>query len=402
MSTAHFTITALIVLLLIASAVAMATKWVPVPYTVALVIVGLAISPFSFRPPVHISPDLIWLIFLPPLLFEASWNLKLDSLRANLIPILSLAFVGVGLSFGIIGLILHYAAGLGWSSSLLFGALISATDPVSVLALFKKLGAPLRLTIIVEAESLFNDGAAAVVFRILLGIVIGAATFNFKVPLAVSSVAWFLLATIGGVLVGALIGFAASALTGRFDDHLLEVTLTTISAYGTFIVADALYVSPVIAVVVVGIVIGNYGRRRKMSPNTQVAVDSFWEYAAFVANSLVFLLIGLEIPLALLLQHWLLILWAILAMTVARAMSVYGLFPIIHRFTERVAGRWQHIIFWGGLRGSLSIALALSLPATVPGRVELVAMTFGAVTFSLLLQGLTISPLMNRLRIERR
>ncbi|PYS63673.1 MAG: hypothetical protein DMF74_09425 [Acidobacteria bacterium] len=402
MSTAHFTITALIVLLLIASAVAMATKWVPVPYTVALVIVGLAISPFSFRPAVHISPDLIWLIFLPPLLFEASWNLKLDSLRANLIPILSLAFVGVGLSFGIIGLILHYAAGLGWSSSLLFGALISATDPVSVLALFKKLGAPLRLTIIVEAESLFNDGAAAVVFRILLGIVIGAATFNSKVPLAVSSVAWFLLATIGGVLVGALIGFAASALTGRFDDHLLEVTLTTISAYGTFIVADALYVSPVIAVVVVGIVIGNYGRRRKMSPNTQVAVDSFWEYAAFVANSLVFLLIGLEIPLALLLQHWLLILWAILAMTVARAMSVYGLFPIIHRFTERVAGRWQHIIFWGGLRGSLSIALALSLPATVPGRVELVAMTFGAVTFSLLLQGLTISPLMNRLRIERR
>ena len=402
MSTAHFTITALIVLLLIASAVAMATKWVPVPYTVALVIVGLAISPFSFRPAVHISPDLIWLIFLPPLLFEASWNLKLDSLRANLIPILSLAFVGVGLSFGIIGLILHYAAGLGWSSSLLFGALISATDPVSVLALFKKLGAPLRLTIIVEAESLFNDGAAAVVFRILLGIVIGAATFNSKVPLAVSSVAWFLLATIGGVLVGALIGFAASALTGRFDDHLLEVTLTTISAYGTFIVADALYVSPVIAVVVVGIVIGNYGRRRKMSPNTQVAVDSFWEYAAFVANSLVFLLIGLEIPLALLLQNWLLILWAILAMTVARAMSVYGLFPIIHRFTERVAGRWQHIIFWGGLRGSLSIALALSLPATVPGRVELVAMTFGAVTFSLLLQGLTISPLMNRLRIERR
>ena len=402
MSTAHFTITALIVLLLIASAVAMATKWVPVPYTVALVIVGLAISPFSFRPAVHISPDLIWLIFLPPLLFEASWNLKLDSLRANLIPILSLAFVGVGLSFGIIGLILHYAAGLGWSSSLLFGALISATDPVSVLALFKKLGAPLRLTIIVEAESLFNDGAAAVVFRILLGIVIGAATFNSKVPLAVSSVAWFLLATIGGVLVGALIGFAASALTGRFDDHLLEVTLTTSSAYGTFIVADALYVSPVIAVVVVGIVIGNYGRRRKMSPNTQVAVDSFWEYAAFVANSLVFLLIGLEIPLALLLQHWLLILWAILAMTVARAMSVYGLFPIIHRFTERVAGRWQHIIFWGGLRGSLSIALALSLPATVPGRVELVAMTFGAVTFSLLLQGLTISPLMNRLRIERR
>src|SRR5207247_1772356 len=196
-------------------------------------------------------------------------------------------------------------------------------------------GAPLRLTIIGEAESLFNDGAAAVVFRILLGIVIGAATFNSKVPLAVSSVAWFLLATIGGVLVGALIGFAASALTGRFDDHLLEVTLTTISAYGTFIVADALYVSPVIAVVVVGIVIGNYGRRRKMSPNTQVAVDSFWEYAAFVANSLVFLLIGLEIPLAFLLHNWLLILLAFLVMSVAWAMAGYDFFPCTPLFTDR-------------------------------------------------------------------
>jgi CPA1 family monovalent cation:H+ antiporter len=170
---AHSTITIFITLLLIASGVAMLTKWIRVPYTLALVVVGLAISPMHFIPPVHISPDLILLIFLPALLFEAAWNLKLSELKANLVPILLLATVGVALSVGIIGAIIHYGIGLSWSSALLFGAIISATDPVSVLALFKKLGAPERLSVIIEGESLLNDGTAVVIFRILLGIVIG-------------------------------------------------------------------------------------------------------------------------------------------------------------------------------------------------------------------------------------
>ena len=168
----QITVRILILLLLIASAVAMATKWARVPYTLALVIVGLVISPMHFLPVVHISPDLILLIFLPALLFEAAWNLKLDQLRRNLVPILVLAVAGVVLSTGIIGVILHYGLGLSWRPALLFGAMISATDPVSVLALFKMLSLPPRLATIVEGESLLNDGTAVVVFRIIL---VGAA-----------------------------------------------------------------------------------------------------------------------------------------------------------------------------------------------------------------------------------
>ncbi len=379
----------------------MASKWVPVPYTLALVIVGLVISPMHFLPVIHISPDLILLIFLPALLFEAAWNLKLDRLRANLIPIFSLAVPGVVFAVGVIAVILHLGTGLPWMSALLFGSVISATDPVSVLALFKKLGAPRRLTVLLEGESLFNDGTAVVVFRIILGLMIGATGFGSPGALLADSLFRFAVVFLGGALLGGVIGFVSAQLTSYFDDHLLEIMLTTIAAYGSFIAAENIHVSPVIAVLITGIVIGNYGRNQGMSPNTEVAVDSFWEYAAFVVNSLVFLLIGIEIQFSLLAEHVVFILWGVLAMSVARALAVYGFFPIINRLNEPVSFRWQHIVFWGGLRGSLSIALVLSIPLSIPGREQLVAMTFGAVTFSLLVQGLTISPLMTLLKIKR-
>lgn len=401
MNDTHSTITVLILLLLIASGVAMASKWVPVPYTLALVIVGLAVSPMHFLSAIHISPDLILLIFLPALLFEAAWNLKLERLKANLVPILSLAVVGVILSVGMIAVILHVGTGIPWSSALLFGSIVSATDPVSVLALFKKLGAPKQLTVILEGESLFNDGTAVVVFRIILGAVIGLTGPSSTGAIVTSALVQFVIVIFGGVILGGVIGFVASKLTSYFDDHLLEIMLTTIAAYGSFILAERVHVSPVIAVLLTGFFIGNYGRKQGMSPNTEVAVDSFWEYAAFVVNSLVFLLIGIEIQLSFLAEYSIFILWAILSMTISRAITTYGFFPITNKFTKPIPFRMQHIVFWGGLRGSLSIALVLSLPLNLPGRVQLVAMTLGAVTFSLLVQGLTISPLMRLLKIKR-
>ena len=400
MNDTHFTITILILLLLVASGVSMSTRWIRVPYTLLLVIVGLVISPLHFLPSVHISPDLILLIFLPALLFEASWNLKLDSLRENLVPILTLAIPGVLVSTSVIGFILHHTVGLSWQLALLFGSMISATDPVSVLALFKKLRLPARLTSIVEGESLLNDGTAVVVFRIILGITASAAV-SPPSELLWSSFREFAFVVFGGLAVGAAIGFTASTLTSHFDDHLLEITLTTIAAYGSFLLAEAFHVSPVIAVLLTGLVIGNYGRQVGMSATTQVAVNSFWEYAAFVVNSLVFLLTGLEIQLSVLTHNLPSIGWAVLSILLARTASVYGLIPWLRMITPPIPFRWQHVLFWGGLRGSLSIALVLSLPRDLPGREQLIVMVFGTVMFSLLGQGFTIGPLLSLLKLAR-
>lgn len=389
-----------IVLLLVASAVAMVTKWIRVPYTLALVMVGLVISQMHFIPGVEVSPELILLIFLPALLFEASWNLKLEHLKENFIPICLLAGVGVCLSTGVVGALLHWAAGLSWTSGLLFGSMISATDPVSVLALFRHFGLPKRLSTIVEGESLFNDGTAVVVFRIMLGIAAGAVSGGFA-GMVGSGLRQFGLVVVGGAAVGALVGLAATTVTSFFDDRLLEITLTTIAAYGSFLLAEGMHVSPVIAVLVAGLVLGNRGRSVGMSATTQIAINAFWEYAAFVVNSLVFLLIGLEVRTSILINNAGMIGWAVVAVLAGRVAAVYGLVPVSNLAGPQIPARWQHVLVLGGLRGSLSIALALSLPNSIPGRSQLIAMVFGVVIFSLLVQGLSMSTVLKALGLTQ-
>lgn len=379
-------------LLLIASATSVCVKWVKMPYAVALVIAGLAIGLSKIIPPVALTPELVLLIFLPALLFEASWNLDIKTLRRDWLAISVLATVGVIVCMLGVAAILHFAGGMNIQTALLFGAMVSATDPVSVVALFRQMGMEKRLTMILEGESLFNDGTAVVVFQLVLAAVLSGSDWSLP-----STIGSFLFVVGGGALLGAALGYIASRITSAFEDHLLEITLTMVTAYGSFLIADHLKVSPVIAVVAAGIVVGNYGSRTGMSATTRLAVNSFWEYAAFLVNSLLFLLIGLQIQTPLLIKHAQLIGLGVLAVVVARMLVVYGICPFVSTKRLPIPDKWRHLLFWGGLRGALVMALALSLPLTFPDREAILNMTFGVVLFTLLVPGLTMGPLVRLL-----
>ncbi|MBL0188626.1 MAG: Na+/H+ antiporter [Candidatus Obscuribacter sp.] len=389
----------LMVLLLVAATVGLAIRWVKVPYSIALVIVGLLIGACHIIQPVAMTPDLILLVCLPALLFEASWNLNLKELMRNWVAVVVLAVPGVCISMLISGYILHRTCGIAFPLALLFGAMTAATDPISVLALFRKLGLNKRLSTVLEAESLFNDGTAVVLFKLVLALSLAATT-----PGIFETSQEFIVTVLGGALCGVAFGFAGSLATRYFDDHLLEITLTALVAYGSFLVGEQLHVSPVIAVLMAGIVIGNYGSYSHMSASTRIAVNSFWEYAAFLVNSIVFLLIGLQINFASLIANGQAIFWGVSGIMVARLIVVYALCPLINvtqKANTRISLRWQHLLFWGALRGSLSMALALSLPLDFPEREKLIVITFGVVLFTLIVPGLTIEPLVKLLNIER-
>lgn len=390
-----FHVDLLILLLTIAAAVGIAVKWIRVPYPIALVIVGLLIGITDFVPKLEMTPDLILLVCLPALLFEASWNIDLQELKFDAAPIGLFATLGVLISMLLTGFGMNWLTGLSLSSSLLFGAMISATDPISVIALFKKLGINKRLTLLIEGESLFNDGIAVILFQIMLAII-----FSGSIPSIPKTIAQFGISVIGGGAVGCAVGFGASRLTRLFDDHLLEILLTTIAAYGSYLLAEQMHVSAVLAVVAAGIVLGTYGSHTSMSPTTRLAVNSFWEYAAFVVNSLVFLLIGLQIKFELLAKFITPIAIAIPIVIIARAVAIYVLSCLLPA-NKRIPWSWRHVMVWGGLRGALCMALALSLPFSYPERDTLVFLTFGIVLFTLLVPGLTIENFVKLLKFPK-
>jgi monovalent cation:H+ antiporter, CPA1 family len=365
-----------------------------IPYTLLLVIVGLGLAFVDVRL-VNLSPELILTIFLPPLLFEAAWNMKWSNLKRDLVPICLYAVFGVLISIAGVALGLNQLTGLSLTTALLIGASLSATDPVSVTALFRELGVPERLTTLMEGESLFNDGMAVVAFGFMVALSLGNA------DLGVQEILIQFFSVVGiGVAIGCLIGFGISYLTQRFDLPLVEQSLTLVCAYGTYLITEDLGGSGVIGVVTVGLILGNFGSRIGMNPRTRIIVSEFWEFLAFFVNSIVFLLIGDQIRFDILQANLGIITVTILAMILMRAIAIYLLGGLSNFLVKsEIPLPDQTILWWGGLRGSVSIALALSVPVILPGREEIIATVFGVVLFTLLVQGLTIKPLLEKLQI---
>lgn len=363
-----------------------------IPYTLLLVIVGLGLAFIDVRL-VNLSPELILSIFLPPLVFEAAWNLKWSNLKDDLFPINLYAIVGVVISVVGIALSLNQLAGIPLATALLVGASLSATDPVSVIALFRELGVGRRLTTLMEGESLFNDGVAVIAFSLLVGISLGLEQF------AVSVTVGRFFAVVGiGIGVGSFIGFGISYLTQRFDLPLVEQSLTLVSAYGTYLITENLGGSGVIGVVTTGLILGNFGSRIGMNPRTRLVVTEFWEFLAFFVNSIVFLLIGDQIHFSVLGDNLGVIAVTIGAMILTRAIAIYGLGGLSNWLAKsEIPWREQTVLWWGGLRGSVSIALALSVPVALVEREKIIATVFGVVLFTLLVQGLTTKPLLEKL-----
>jgi len=376
-------------LLLIAAVVAILTRRLRLPYSVGLVVAGVILAFVPFAPKVALTKDLIFIALLPPILFQAAFSIHWKQLRRDFPLVLVLATLGVLLSAFVTATGMHLLGGWPWLGALVFGALIAATDPVSVIATLKEAGAQGRLLVLMEAESLFNDGTAAVVF----GIVVGVASGEHLTALEIGGL---LSRTIGGgVLCGAVVALGALLLTGRTDDHLVEITFTTVAAYGSFLLADHFGWSGVLATITAGLVMGNVTKLGMTSPRGKEAVRAFWEYAAFVANSFVFLLIGVHEAYQDFKSVWPQALIAIVLATLSRAVAIYPCCLLFSRSSLRVTLRHQHALLWGGLRGALALALALGLPLEVPRREEIITISFAVVAFSIFVQGLTMTPLLH-------
>ena len=378
------------ILLLIAAVVAMLARRLRVPYSIGLVFAGIVLALLPFSPNIALTKQLVFTAFLPPLIFEAAIQLRWRDLRKDLLIILTFATVGVLLSAAATAIGMHYLAHWTWISALVFGVLIAATDPVSVIATFKDAGVHGRIRLLVEAESLFNDGTAAVGFTIAL-------VFASGQSIGVLGVTRTLFIIIAGSLVcGAVVAGLVLLLAGATDDHLVEITFTTVAAFGSFLLAEHFHLSGVLAALTAGLIIGNVGHLT-IAAETRAAVEEFWEYVAFVANSLIFLLIGMRLANQNYAFALLPVLIAILIVTVGRAVSIYPLSLLFGRSQLRIKSQHQHVLFWGGLRGALALVLALGLPPEMPDREAIITVAFAVVAFSIFVQGLTIKPLMRRL-----
>jgi CPA1 family monovalent cation:H+ antiporter len=378
-------------LLLIAAVVAMLARKFRLPYTVGLTLAGIGVALAHFSLHVELTRELIFKALLPPLIFEAALQIQWKQLRADAGIIVLMATLGVILAAILTAAGLHYVASWPWAISVPLALLISATDPVSVIVTFKEAGVKGRLRLLIESESLLNDGTVAALYAVVLVVTAGGDVSPGDVA------ARFFGTVIGALLCGAVIAGVVMLLVGRTDDHLIEITFSTVGAYGSFLLAEHFGCSGVMATMTTGVLMGNTTLLGKFSSKGLEAVSSFWEYVGFVANSIIFLLIGVN-----LIAHHVFTVISVTCLTIVlvllgRALAVYGCCAVFVKTKQRVPFAQQHLLVWGGLRGALALALALGLPPGLPQRDTAISVTFAVVAFSILVQGLTMTPMLRYL-----
>ena len=414
----------LILLLIVTLIVALLARLMRVPYTLLLVIVGflvgIGVGLMPFLPHEHLDPNVVLYIFIPALLFEGAWNAELDRLEAEWLPIILLVIPGVVLSILVVAVALHVGIGLEWLLALLVGAIVAPTDPVAVIALFQQLGVPDRLRILVEGESIFNDGTGGAAYELVLAVLLPTlglaeaagepSLHNAPALFIIAEVLWLIF---GGFLLGLGVGWLVSHLLRRIDDRLVVITITIAVAYGMYLLGSALSTSGLLAVVGAGLVMGSYGRKHAMSPRTIEAADDVWEFIDYLANSLLFLLLGFELSLTNLVQSFPGIFFGVLGALIGRVLMMYIFIPlqdvIARWWTRRALKRsprlsrprpiplaWRLVMVLSGLRGALSLALVLSLPEALEQRNLLTDIVYGVILVTLLGQGLTLRALLPR------
>ncbi len=404
-----------VILLVVTLIVALASRRLRLPYTLLLVLVGFVIGLLPVLIQVRLDPNVVLFLFLPALLFEGAWNVEVEQLLADWLPIVLLAVPGLLLSLILVTVVLHWSIGLPWLLALLLGAMVSPTDPLAVLSLFRQLGIPGRLRTIVEGESLFNDGVGAAAYQLVLllllsSVVLATAASDASFWAIALDALWLML---GGLALGLIVGWIVAHFLRLVDDHLIEITVTFCVAYGVYLIGTILHTSGLLAVVGSGLVIGSYGRRTGMSERTREAIDAIWEFIGYLANSLLFLLLGIEIGASNFTEAISGILWALGGVIVGRVLMIYMLIPLHdllagkltrntgkpHRFLPSprpIPSSWRPLLVLSGLRGALSIALVLSLPVTLAQRNLLADIVYGVVLVTLLGQGIGLRVLLPR------
>jgi monovalent cation:H+ antiporter, CPA1 family len=394
-------------LLGLAILVALAARRLRLPYTVGLVLAGAALAATRSHAGLALTHDLIFDIVLPPLLFEAALNLRWSDLSRDLVPVIALSTIGVALCALVVASGLVTLLGWPLGSALVFGALICATDPISVIALIKESRVTGRLGLLIEAESLFNDGAAAVLFTLIL-VWTAHGPASAQDPVAI--ITTFVIVAGGGIAAGFGVGLIAVMIAGTSEDHLVETALTVVAAFGSFLIAEHFGASGVLASVAAGMTMGNLGvlmpKERfglSITPHGRAFVLEFWEFAAFLANSLVFLLIGSAMATIDFAREGIFALTLVIALALlGRAVAVYPVCLAFLRSRWAIPLNQQHLMWWGGLRGALALALALALPADLPRRDDILISAFAVVAFSVIVQGLTAPLALKALRLTPR